>query len=195
MSINTLEDTSIALYSSLLCIFMNLSLVTFPAFISNETAIVNISIIVLFAIPVLITWNNKNIVKPIIASPINTHIVELMLCFTTSVSFLASILGYFKFIIMPIVSDISGNKTDVISISNIFNILNLNFINISISPIKMHGIIISTAVNTLVFTIVVGFTGRLFKILNDLPSNDIIELVIDVIKLVKQMNPNNSVGI
>ena len=127
--------------------------------------------------------------------PMNTDSMELMLCFTTSVSFLASILGYFRFMIIPIVSDISGNKTDVISNSNIFNILNLNFININISPIRIHGIIIKTAVNTLVFTIVVAFTGRLFKILNDFPSNDIIELVIDVIKLVKQMNPNNSVGI
>ena len=127
--------------------------------------------------------------------PMNTDSMELMLCFTTSVSFLASILGYFRFMIIPIVSDISGNKTDVISNSNIFNILNLNFININIFHIRIHGIIIKTAVNTLVFTIVVAFTGRLFKILNDFPSNDIIELVIDVIKLVKQMNPNNSVGI
>ena len=127
--------------------------------------------------------------------PMNTDSMELMLCFTTSVSFLVSILGYFRFMIIPIVSDISGSKTDDINIKIILKIVNLNFINIKISPIKMHGIIISTAVNTLVFTIVVGFTGRLFKILNDLPSNDIIELVIDVIKLVKQMNPNNSVGI
>ena len=49
--------------------------------------------------------NNKNKVIPIIAIPINTLTAELMLCFTTSVSFFASILGYFKFTIIPIVSN------------------------------------------------------------------------------------------
>ena len=127
--------------------------------------------------------------------PINTDSMELMLCFTTSVSFFASILGYFKLIIIPIVSDISGSRIDVISISAISNILNLNFINIKISPIRIQGIIIRTAVNIFAFTILIDFIGKLFKILNVFPSSDIIELVIDVIKLVKQMNPNSSVGI
>ena len=41
---NIFDDTTIDLYSSLFSIFANLSFVTFPALISNETAIVKINI-------------------------------------------------------------------------------------------------------------------------------------------------------
>ena len=62
-------------------------------------------------------------------------------------------------------------------------------------PIKMQGTIINIDVNTFDFIIVYGFIGRLFNILNDLPSSDIIELVIEVIKLAKHIKPNNITGI
>ena len=80
-----------------------------------------------------------------------------MLCFTTSVSFLASILGYFKFIIIPIVSAIKGNKIDASNIKKILNKSNLNLIKIIISPTNIQGSIIKRAVNTLDFTILYGF--------------------------------------
>ena len=72
---------------------------------------------------------------------------------------------------------------------------NLNFIKTIISPINIQGIIIKIAVNTFDCIILYGFSGKLFKILNDFPSIEIIELVIDVIKLVKHINPKNIAGI
>ena len=127
--------------------------------------------------------------------PKNTAIDELMLCFTTSVSFSAFIFGYFRLINIPIVSDTSGNTIDAISIIIISKILKLNLINTIISPINMNGIIIITAVITLESRIVNGFTGKLFKILKDFPSNDIMELVIDDINDVKHTNPNSITAI
>ena len=47
------------------------------------------------------------------------------------------------------------------------------------SPIIINGIIIISAVNTFDNIILNGLIGKLFKILNDFPSNEIIELVID----------------
>ena len=154
-------------------------------------------IISVFSLEMLLlsALNNRYVVIPIIPIPINTLIDELKLCFTTSVSFLASIFGYFKFMIIPIVSDISGSKIDDINISIIFIILNLNFINIIMSPINMNGNINNIAAFTFDFIISYGFTGKLFNILNVFPSRDIIELVIEVIKLVKHMKANSMTGI
>ena len=45
---------------------------------------------------------------------------------------------------------------------------NLNFIKTIISPINIQGIIIKIAVNTFDCTILYGFNGKLFKMLNDL---------------------------
>ncbi len=154
------------------------------------------NIISIFALEMLFlsALNNRYVVIPIIPIPINTLIDELKLCFTTSVSFLASIFGYFKFMIIPIVSDISGSKIDDINISIIFTKSNLNFINIIMSPINMNGNINDRAAFTFDFMISYGFIGKLFNMLNDFPSRDVIELVIYVIKLVKQMNPNIMTG-
>ena len=156
--------------------------------------VINTNNIILLDIFDVKALNNKNKVIPIIAIPINTLTAELMLCFTTSVSFFASILGYFKFTIIPIVSDINGSKIDAYKAIIMFNMSNLNRIKTIISPISIQGTIISIAVSTFDCIILKGFIGRLFKILNDLPSNDNIKLVIDVIKLVKHINPKNNVG-
>ncbi len=123
----------------------------------NANTPVNIRIIITFESPADTAPTIPPIVAAIIPIPINTLIDELMLCFTTSVSFCASILGYFKLMIIPIVSDISGNNTDAISIKRIDNISSLKRINNIKSPIKIHGSIIIIAVNILAFTIVVGF--------------------------------------
>ena len=88
-----------------------------------------------------------------------------------------------------------GKTNEAISINKICNIVNLNFIINITSPININGSIINTAVYTLDSTIVNGFTGRLFKILIDFPSNEIIELVIEVIKLVNINNPSTTNGV
>ena len=67
---------------------------------------------------------------------------------------------------------------------------NLNLIKIIKSPINIQGIIIKTAARTLELIIVYGFTGKLFNMLKDFPSNEIIELVIEDISDEKQTNPN-----
>ena len=85
---------------------------------------INIIIILLLEIFVSSNLNNKNTDIPAKTIPINTLIAELILCFTTSVSFCASIFGNFKFIIIPIVADIKGNNTDAIMIKSILNKLN-----------------------------------------------------------------------
>ena len=90
-------------------------------------------------------------VKPI---PINTDIIELILCLTTSVSFLASILGYFKLTIIPIVDDINGNTAIATSIKSMLIKSNSNFINSKMLPASKTGIITKHAVNTLDLTIV-----------------------------------------
>ena len=74
-------------------------------------------------------------------------------------------------------------------------ILKLNLINIIISPTTKTGTIIITAVKTLEIIILNEDTGKLFSILNDFPSNEIIELVIEDISDEKQTNPNKITGI
>ena len=147
--------------------------------------------LILCSIPLTI----KRIVIPVNNIPVNTAIAELILCFTTSVSFSASIFGYFKFTIIPIVSETNGNIIDEIKIINTSIILKLNLINIIISPTTKTGTIIITAVNTLEIIILNEDTGKLFSILNDFPSNEIIELVIEDISDEKQTNPNKITGI
>ena len=57
------------------------------------------------------------------AIPINTDNILLMLCLTTSVSFEAFILGYFKLISNPITALSITDEKLVISSENIDNIL------------------------------------------------------------------------
>ena len=130
----------------------------------------------------------------IIAMPLVTEINELILCLITSVSFKAFIFGNFKLTRIPIVSDIIGNNIDDTNIINVSNILKLNLINIIMSPTNINGTINKTAVNTLEYIIFCGLTGKLFSILNDFPSSDIMELVIDVIKLQKIIKLNTTTG-
>ena len=130
-------------------------------------------------------------VKPI---PINTDTKELKLCFTISVSLVASSLGYFKFTIIPIVSDTIGNMIEAITISKTISKLNEKNVKIIMSPIKIQGIIIVIADITLYNIISFALRGKLFKMLNVFPSSEIMELVIDVIKEVKQTAPNKANG-
>ena len=71
----------------------------------------------------------------------------------------------------------------------------MNLTKTIISPIIIKGIIINIAAKIFDCIILDGFIGKLFNILNDLPSNEIIELVIDVIKLQQLINANNTIGI
>ena len=137
----------------------------------------------------------KRPVIPINPIPTNTEIMELKLCFTISVSFVASNFGYFKLIVIPINEEVIGKMIDDITNNRIISQSNENFINIIISPIKIQGIIIMVAAATLYKIISIGFSGRLFKILKDLFSKEIILLVMDVINEVKQTNPNSISGI
>ena len=135
--------------------------------------------------------NNVAAISPI---PIKTDNIELILCFTTSVGLVASNFGYFKFIIIPISSDTNGNIKDKISNNRMLIILNLNLINSIISPINIQGIITTKADITLYIIISNGFIGILFNILIALPSRDIIELVIEVIRAVNTNKPKLITG-
>ena len=55
---------------------------------------------------IVITHNAPTIIA--ITIPLNTDIIELILCLTTSVSLVASILGYFKLITKPNNDEIVG---------------------------------------------------------------------------------------
>ena len=120
--------------------------------------------------------------------------VELILCLTISVSFVASNLGYFKLAYIPINSDNNGKIIEEINSRIILVNLNLNFIKMIKSPISIHGSIITKAANTLYMIISIGLIGKLFNILIDLDSKDIIELVIDVINDVNVIIPNVTIG-
>ena len=77
--------------------------------------------------------------KKNIPKPIKTEIIELILCFTISVSLLAFNLGYFKLVSNPITAD----KNIVLNVSVIICIkyakLTPNLIINSISEIKKNG--------------------------------------------------------
>ena len=80
-----------------------------------------------------------------------------------------STFGYFKFIIIPIVSATNGIRIELNNIISILSMLNLNLIKTTISPININGSIIDTAVKILAFIILYGLIGKLFNILNALP--------------------------
>ena len=67
--------------------------------------------------------------------------------------------------------------------------------NSIISPINIKGTIIITADNTLYNTILNDFIGKLFNMLIELLSRDIIELVIEVINDAKPIKANIITGI
>ena len=121
--------------------------------------------------------------------PINTDIIELMLCLTTSVSDVASILGYFKFINNPKIAVKVGIIIEATKINNMSIIFTLKTIKKIMSLIKITGIDIILLVKTLANNIFLGATGKLFVILKLFPSNEIIEDVIDVIHDVNTTNP------
>ena len=112
-----------------------------------------------------------------------------MLCLTTSVSDVASILGYFRFIKSPINAVNVGIMIDASKINTISIIATLNATKKIISHIKITGIDIILLVNTLANNIFSGVTGRLFVMLKLLPSNEIIEDVRDVIHDTKTTKP------
>ena len=145
--------------------------------------------------PSPISLNKMINVIPIKPIPANTDSPELKLCFTISVSFVASNLGYFKLNKIPISSDTNDNTTDDNNIKIILIKSNLNLIKIITSPTNINGNMIAIDVITIYKTILNVTTGRLFKILNDLLSKDIIELVIEVIKVVKHKKPNINNGV
>ena len=151
----------------------------------------NIKLVFRFCANSFINMNNVAAISPI---PIKTDNIELILCFTTSVGLVASNFGYFKFIIIPISSDTNGNIKDKISNNRMLIILNLNLINSIISPINIQGIITTKADITLYIIISNGFIGILFNILIALPSRDIIELVIEVIRAVNTNKPKLITG-
>ena len=128
----------------------------------------------------------KNVIErdiPRRKNPVNTETIELVLCLTTSVSFSASNLGYFRFIIIPIMHDIN-DRTIAIAINNnasIIDIWNL-IININV-PIIIAGNIITKLAYTLDIIIFLGSIGNDLSILIFFPSNDINELVIDVVNV------------
>ena len=62
------------------------------------------------------------------------------------------------------------------------------------SPIRMNGIQTRTAVKIFALIIVYGLTGKLLRMLNDLPSSEIIELVMDDIKQDTIMKPMSASG-
>ena len=71
--------------------------------------------------------------------PINTEIIELILCFTISVSLLASNLGYFRLMINPITAD--KNIVTIVSINICITYVMVvsNLIINNISDIKKNG--------------------------------------------------------
>ena len=113
--------------------------------------------------------------------PINTDIIELILCFTTSVSLEAFLFGYFKLIISPIVADNNIIIKLITNINIIYNKLGLNFIKNISSDIKMNGNSMINGYIILDFNISFSDTGRLFVILIVFPSSEIHDDVIEVI--------------
>ena len=106
--------------------------------------------------PISNILNREINVIPIRTIPIKTEIIELILCFTISVSFVASNLGYFKLIMIPINSEVNGIINVAINIRIMLIKSNLNLIKIIISPIIIHGIMIVRDANTLYKTILKG---------------------------------------
>lgn len=121
--------------------------------------------------------------------PINTDKPELILCFTTSVSDVASILGYFKFIKIPTNAVNVGIIIDANNIKIISIIATLNAIKKITSHTKITGVDIILLVKTLANNTFSGFTGKLFVMLKLFPSNEIIDDVIDVIHEINTTNP------
>ena len=141
---------------------------------------------------------NNNTINPILIAiniiPRITAINTDVLCLTTSVSFKASILGFFKLIISPIDSTIIGNKISAINNKIIDIILNLNLINIIKLPINKNGNITITDVNNFDINILYGLTGILFNMLKLLYSKDIITQVIDEVTDPIISKDNNPIG-
>ena len=103
-----------------------------------------------------------------------------MLCFTTSVLFSASNLGYFKLTRIPIKCETNGINTDKISSSIASNILTLNFMNNTMLPIIRTGVVRIRLEYILDINIVLVLIGNDFIIFIFFPSKLITELVIDV---------------
>ena len=124
------------------------------------------------------------VIKPKII-PLIVAIKALILCFIISVSEFASNLGCFKFIINPKIALNVGNIKLAKMINIMSNIFILNAIKNIISQIKITGIDIILLVNTFASNIFLLDTGKLFVISIFFPSNEIIDDVIEVIKLIK----------
>ena len=124
--------------------------------------------------------NNIAIIIVAKSIPDKVEIIELALCFITSVSLDAFIFGYFKFTINPKTATNIGRIIDiknelVISINE-----NLNEHAAIMSPIIKNGIVIRMLFNILDFSIVLVLTGNDFSILILEPSNDMLDEVIEV---------------
>ena len=88
----------------------------------------------------------------------------------------------------------SGSKIDAMRMSAISSKLKSKRMKAMISPMSRNGIQTMTAVKIFAWIIVYGLTGKLFKILNDLPSSEIIELEIDDMRLETMIKPRSATG-
>ena len=132
----------------------------------------------------LVRYMIKIILRKKIAILRNTEMIELILCFTTSVSLEAFNLGYFRFIISPSTAwnVIVTNDVKIIRIVSVM--IWLNFMKKIISLNIMNGSSIMNGNIIFDFIIVDVFIGRLFVILIVFPSSDIDDDVIDVIDII-----------
>ena len=119
-----------------------------------------------------------------IPNPINTDSVELILCFTTSVSLEAFNLGYFKFIISPSTAWNAIVTSDIRIIKIASCRVGLNFMKNIISLIIINGSSIINGNIIFDFIIVDIFIGKLLAIFIVFPSSDIDDDVIDVIDII-----------
>lgn len=132
----------------------------------------------------LVRYMIKIILRKKIAILRNTETIELILCFTTSVSLEAFNLGYFKFIISPSTAWNAIVTIDIRIIKIASCRVGLNFMKNIISLIIINGSSIINGNIIFDFIIVDIFIGKLFVILIVFPSSDIDDDVIDVIDII-----------
>ena len=155
-------------------------------------AIINVIISDIYLLSIV---NNIAIIIVAKTIPDKVEIIELALCFITSVSLDASIFGYFKFTINPKTATNIGSIIDINNELIISMNENLNeYIAIAL-PIIRKGIVIKMLFNILDFSIVLVLTGNDLSILILEPSKDILDEVIEVRHEVKIISDMKNFGI
>ena len=155
-------------------------------------AIINVIISDIYLLSIV---NNIAIIIVAKTIPDKVEIIELALCFITSVSLDAFIFGYFKFTINPKTATNIGSIIDINNELIISMNENLNeYIAIAL-PIIRKGIVIKMLFNILDFSIVLVLTGNDLSILILEPSKDILDEVIEVRHEVKIISDMKNFGI